>query len=117
MQKLYHKEVFLPGELIERVSGKYNLRFGKHAKEACQTDRYGFIYPPLKVFVNKDNILEIQTTNNIIDKIVIREPYQSSLDLTLVFIPEFGAGFVKTLWLNDKNDKHQSLDASPYQKS
>ncbi len=116
MNKLYHKDIYIPPNLLPNIYGTYYLSFSKHAKDSCITDRYGYIFPPTSVEVDIDNLLEVETAPNtqIINKIVIRQPYKETLDLSLVFIPEGKLGFVKTLWLNEKSDSHFTLDPAPY---
>ena len=47
-------------------------------------------------------------------KVLARLPYDAQYDILVAFIPD--RSFVKTGWLNDKNDNHYTLDESKYTK-
>lgn len=46
-------------------------------------------------------------------KVVVRLAYDDKMDLVLVLVPEqAGLFYCKTVWLNDKNDNHKTLNKS-----
>ena len=63
--------------------------------------------------INKSNChpFEVETTDGIVTKCVIRCEYDESRDISIVVRD----GFVLTSWLNQKNDFHATLDRSKYE--
>ena len=58
-------------------------------------------------------IVEVETDkNNNIVKIVYRKQLNQKLDLCLVVMVQ--QSLVKTIWLNEANDTHRTLDRSKY---
>lgn len=114
--KLYHKEVFWPLGKLTRWQGKtLRLSFSRHAIKECLKDRYGTIIPPANITFDEQKAFEIELANNLINKVAIRVPYNQTHDISFVLILDGeDSAFVKTLWLNDKTDKHGTLNASLY---
>jgi hypothetical protein len=108
---LYHKDVYLPKEQVNKIAGLYQLRFSHHAINACLSDRYGMIVPPKQIQINENNVIELEIAQNQVNKIVVRIDYNQFKDLVLVLLPD---GFCKTVWLNEKSDKHKTLNKSVY---
>jgi hypothetical protein len=108
---LYHKETGLPDVSIPN---RFLLRPTFHAKKAAETDRYGKFDIPGAVFFCKDDIVELEVYQNAVVKILLRVPYNGEFDLCLAVIPLGKWAKVKTAWLNRKDDNHQTLDASRY---
>ncbi len=112
---LYHTNLGFPSSLNLKEEYLIEPKYSVHAFEASKTDRYGTIM--LSKFINfgKKDIIEVETEDNIkADKIVIRLSYSSDLDVCIVIILE--TKVVKTVWLNNKNDKHQTLNVNKYTK-
>ena len=102
----------LPEKYTSLITNKlFKFIFTKHAILACVNDRYGVIHPPKSISLTEKDIVEIEVENGHVDKVVARIPYDDFSDLIMVFIPEIGIGegIVKTVWKNDKNDKHSTL--------
>jgi hypothetical protein len=58
----------------------------------------------------KGSIVEIERTNEITTKLVARVRYSKDTDLVLVIAPvDVGLFNVITAYLNNKNDKHNTL--------
>lgn len=115
MLKIYHKEVGFPLVVSQFFGRKYRLSFSSHAKAECRKDRYGLIIPPREITVTKDNLIEVEITNNVlVGKILIRTKFNDTHDISIAFIPDYDTGFVKTLWLNETTDIHRTLDKSKY---
>ena len=117
--KLYHRDIGFPPILITRLSGwTTELKYGPHARRACLSDKYGVITrPPRSVTLTADNLVEVETgESGEPRKAVVRVDYDKDYDLVLT-LGGFGGlkdGFVRTCWLNEKNDHHFSLDKSKY---
>ncbi|QDJ96236.1 hypothetical protein Xoosp13_49 [Xanthomonas phage Xoo-sp13] len=88
------------------------LRYGGHAREEAMLDKYGNIKLPDVVDVRKGDVVEVGVTNNVVTKMVVRFHYDDRRDIVLVINPS--DGFVRTVWANDKNDKHKSLNRAKY---
>lgn len=111
---LYHKQLGLPSSIGEIVGKTYYCHFTKHALRACLNDRYGTIVPPRAFTVELDSIVEIETGEHGIEKVVVRLPYKGGFDLVIAFIPDDHFAEVKTCWLNAKSDAHETLDETKY---
>lgn len=110
--KLYHFQVGIPKELVYKF-GIFNLVYSQHAMEQAKQDRYGFVRLPQTLDTNTAKVIEIETDmNDKVTKVVYRVPYSRENDLVLVVMPD--RQFVKTVWLNRKNDLHRTLDRAKY---
>ena len=114
--EIYHAEIGFPKIVNVLYGQRFILSFSTHAKLACRNDRYGFIIPPTAVTVTEKNLIEVETENGVITKVLVRVPYErdSKKDISIAFIPQGKFGFVKTLWLNLTSDIHTTLDKSKY---
>lgn len=112
---LYHRELGFPDTLIIHKSYSRLLNYSLHAIKSAKEDRYEIINLPNLVTFSKDNIIEIETVDNIkADKVLIRIPYSEDFDLCVVILLE--NSLVKTVWLNSVNDKHITLVREKYTK-
>lgn len=94
--------------------GKQKLTYSNHALNAAQDDRYGYINLPSYIDTNTAKVIEIEIVQDrFLSKVVYRISYSKTHDLVIVVIPE--RWFVKTVWLNAKSDKHQTLNRSRYE--
>jgi hypothetical protein len=105
---LYHYVTGLPKV---NLPASIPLSYGTHAKHQCVADRYGIIKPPATLDIANGKLIELQVLGGRIEKIVVRIPYDNRHDLVLVVGKD---GFVRTLWLNRNNDKHNTLDRTRY---
>jgi len=113
---LFHKQIYLPPEAKALIGRNLNLSYSHHAKLACVNDRYGIISkPPFQIGINLDNLIEVETENSVIVKVVVRQKYDSKFDIALAISIEGKNSTVKSVWLNDSSDKHFTLDRSKYQ--
>lgn len=116
--KLYHADIKLPDGFV-KPTGRVGLTWTRHALRAATDDRYGNI--PIFKTATLDNldIIEVGTENDRVVKIVFRGQMDAERDLVMVLIPDFsiyrGPWTVKTVWINEHNDKHSTLDHSKYQ--
>jgi len=116
MTGLYHRDIGFP-PAVETLFGKtLTFRFTRHALYACLNDRYGKIMPPSSVRIEPGQIIEAETDEVAVYKIVLRIPYDEKFDLCIALMPFFtGDSLVKTCWLNRVSDRHFTLDKSKYQ--
>ncbi len=109
---LYHKDIGLP-DCAKKLYGKsFRLVYSEHAKRACVTDKYGYIMkPPFEVTVTPENLIEVESDLLQVAKFVIRQKYDSKFDVVLAISADL---VVKTIWLNESNDLHFTLDTKKY---
>ena len=115
---LYHKEIGFP-DTIEWELEEFELIFSSHAQREALQDRFvDVITLPDYVDLLTADIIEIETKDNVhVLKYVARISYDKQNDIVIVFIPlPEHKGRVKTVWANNKQDKHRTLDRSKYNK-
>jgi len=112
MNKLYHFQVYMPD--LPLKFGKQRLNYSNHALNASRDDRYGDIQLPTFIDTNTAKVIEVEIIQGrFLSKVVYRVNYSDTHDLIIVVIPE--RWFVKTVWLNAKSDKHQTLNKNRYE--
>lgn len=109
--KLYHCTLGFPAKL-RFPSGKVDLRYSKHAIAASLDDRYGRFNLPHSLDLSQVEIIEAETVNGALNKVLVRMPLDEVRDLCVVIMPR--DGLVKTVWINERSDKHSTLDESKY---
>lgn len=110
---LYHADIKLP-EGFRLPARVVNLYWTRHAEGARLNDRYGEIPRIPLVDLAQCNVIEVGITGRKVEKVVVRTPFDTFNDLVLVLIPTSGAWTVKTVWFNECNDTHKTLDRSRY---
>lgn len=110
---LYHKELGLPA-LAFRATAR-RPHYTPHALTACLNDRYGQILPPASITLKAEQVVEVEVRGGKVEKIVVRLPYNDRFDLVAALC-NFSADSVtvKTVWLNERNDTHATLNRSLY---
>jgi len=109
---LWHSDIRLPDGFVA-PTGKVELTYTEHALKACQDDRYGVIRTFKTLNLNRFRVVEVETVDGEVVKLVIRGQYCERYDVVLAVIP--GEAFtVKTAWLNSRYDAHGTLDRSKY---
>lgn len=111
---LYHGDIGLPPG-FKLPARRVDLFWTNHAKQACKNDRYGdipeFASIPLQVF----KTVEVGVQAGRVVKVVVRGHYTPTLDVVLVLIPNLDKPWtVKTVWINQRNDSHKTLDRTKY---
>lgn len=111
---LWHRDVRLPPGFIA-PEGKVELEYSDHAIVASSTDRYGEIRQFKTLNLARFSVVEVETRDGEVIKVVVRGAYNERYDVVLALIP--GEVFtVKTVWLNSKFDSHSTLDTGKYVK-
>ena len=113
-ERRYHADIGFPDDVKfpDGFSWIFEPRYSNHARAAAEDDRYGKVYLPHRVDLRKGKTIEIGVTGRVITTIVHRFPYDDKLDLVMAIMPD--NNFVKTVWFNEKNDTHGSLNRSRY---
>jgi len=108
---LFHKDVFLPKFPLPQ--GKLALTYSNHAKQESESDKYGEVILPDTLDTEKAQVIEVELDNKGVAKIVYRLPMTDRRDISLAVIPGRSL-FVKTIWLNPRNDNHRTLNRKRY---
>lgn len=111
--KLFHRDVYMPAKIKKAGRVGIALRPTAHALTAAQSDRYGTIQIPARIEFTGADVVEAELFGDKVQKLVIRLPYNSSLSVIFVLIPDTGT--LKTVWLNRVNDSHKTLEAWRYE--
>ncbi len=107
---LYHKDIFMPP--LRLGNGMIKLNYSLHALDSAYNDRYDIIKLEECYNFSKAEIVEVEVKNGVAIKVVARFDYNDKYDLTIVVVPQ--TKIVKTVWLNRKDDIHNTLDATKY---
>lgn len=108
---LYHTEIRLPANFFPPQQ-TVRVTYSGHALKAATNDRYGQMELPEFLPLKSGKVIEVGMENGRVAKILFRFDYDESLDMCIVLVP--GQWFAKTVWYNEKNDKHTTLDRSKY---
>lgn len=112
---LYHAEIGLPKGFVAPTA-RVALRWTAHADKARRNDRYGDIKRFQSATLGRLSVVEVGIENGEIAKILFRGRYTENLDVCMVLIPGNRHWTVKTVWINERNDAHSTLDRSKYKK-
>lgn len=108
----YHYQVGFPTNL-RKPTGKVLLEYTQHALEAANTDRYGAFGVPIELDYDQATLIEAEADRfGNVEKGVYRVRYNARFDLVLVVI--IATRRVKTVWLNERADRHHSLRRELY---
>lgn len=110
---LYHADLGIPQHI--NLEFACYLNYTLHAREAAKSDRYGPINLPTVFDTRNATLIEVGVENGSVVKAMYRQHYDNRHDLCLVI--NLKANKVVTVWLNEKNDNHKTLDASKYVKA
>jgi hypothetical protein len=116
--RLFHKEVFWPKGKFSALQGRtLNLSYTPHAITEGTLDRYGAVQLPKEIVFDERNAIEMECVGKSVKKVLVRQPYNGTLDLCLVIFlngTEFSVG---TVWLNEHNDTHRTLNRAKYDRN
>lgn len=110
--RTYHRELGFPG-VVRVPCGTYKPHYSEHARRAADADRHGYINLPDRLTFDTEDVVEIEVdTHRRVVKVVARVPYDQTNDLVVVLVPQDSN--VKTVWLNNRSDKHKTLRRQKY---
>jgi hypothetical protein len=89
--------------------GVRTMRYSKHAITEAHKDRYGKVKLPASVDMAIAEIVEVETEDKVLSKVVFRVPQGEGNHAVYVGIPQSGGFFVKTTWINRADDNHATL--------
>ena len=110
---LYHHEIGFPAAM-RMPQRAFLLEYTQHTRSEAQGDRYGAFALPMALDTRKATLIEAEvdeTTGEII-KAVWRLRYDDTRDVVLVVLMRERT--VKTVWINTRDDGHETLDKSRY---
>lgn len=112
---LYHAELGFPMGFVSPTA-RVRLSYTSHALRACKDDRYAQEIPVFETLpLSQFDTVEVETDSvGHIVKFVVRGHWTKTLDLVFVLIPGEFLWTVKTVWINERNDSHKTLDRSRY---
>lgn len=112
---LYHRDLGLPKGL-DVMTGKVRLEWTRHAEHARVNDRYGDVTKWGVLDLDMCDVIEVEADPKTmqVSKFVLRTGHGPDYDVVYVVIPRPAAWVVKTVWLNDVNDTHKTLDITRY---
>ncbi len=105
---VYHTEVYLPKELLFPLPKILNLKWSRHAIEAARSDKYGGIIIFDEIKLDPSAVIEYSEEDGG-RKVLLRMRYDKIYDISVVVLISDNLHLVKTVWLNDKRDKHSTL--------
>lgn len=125
MSRLYHRKVFWHSSFDTLAKELFNKNYSLHLFEHLlySTDKHGMTMRELdriidELMENKRNyfLYEVQTDiHDNVYKCALRTSYDLDKDISIVFnLSKDGKLIVKTAWLNNKSDRHTTLDKSKY---
>lgn len=110
---LFHKDVFIP-DFAKKPLHEGSLRYGTHARNVSSDGgQYRGIALPA-VFIAKNATLievELNPVTGEVEKQVWRQPLNAEWDMCF---PLLSDGFVKTVWLNRRDDTHKTLNKAKF---
>ena len=115
---LYHFQVGIPRHITlpRRV---VPLLYSNHALREAKSDRVAHYNLPIYKTIDLADcqVIEVEVVNDEPVKWVVRKALDTCNDYVLVLVP-MPAGLkwgVKTVWVNELNDQHATLDTGRYQ--
>jgi hypothetical protein len=112
MRKKYHYQKGFPK--VTFPSGTFPLTYSEHAIIESKSDKFGKFKLPEFIDTETATVIEIETKDSKIDKLLYRLKLDRSRDLCLAIKP-FAAGWlVKTVWLTYRKNHHSNLKLSNY---
>jgi len=116
--KIYHKDIGFPSNLL-LLDMYVNLKYSRHAIKKNEELKHKLEITKELVRIKASEIIELHITKKgWLKKIVLRTAYNNKKDIIFVielFLFSMKAKVV-TFWLNNKKDKHYTLDKTKYTK-
>jgi hypothetical protein len=113
-ETLWHSSIRLPAN-FKAPTQFVELRWTRHADSERTKDRYREIPRFKGLSLKRFRVIEVGTVDGTISKIVFRGKLDDTNDVVIVLIPNGARPWtVKTVWVNETNDSHKTLDHSRY---
>lgn len=114
---VYNKAVYWPNEIEEKVNNrmgdKFLIRLSVHAEKRIAENHLP--KDCYKAFLFGE-IVEVEIKNGSVKKIVtrLRHRYNSKKFICSAILLDFDVAFVKTVWVNNEDDNHETIIAYNY---
>jgi len=105
----YHSDIFMPDN-IKNAQIATMLKYTHHAKQEAEKDRISNL--PRVLDTREMNLIEAVVEEDKFIKGVYRGALDAARDISLVV--DMDTGVVITVWANNKDDTHDTLDWSQY---
>lgn len=113
---LYHRDVYIPEWMKEKIPLNIRVEFSKHSINELENDRKRYNIKVINIHRNLnfslDDIIEVEEENGEITKVVYRQNYNGLYDI--VYAINMKDFIVKTIWLQKSDDKHSTLQRGKY---
>ena len=114
---LYHRDVYIPEGMKEKIPLNIRVEFSKHSINELENDLKRYNIKVINIHRNLnfslDDIIEVEEENGEITKVVYRQNYNGLYDI--VYAINMKDFIVKTIWLQQINDKHITLKRGKYE--
>lgn len=112
---LFHADLGFPSA-FNPPTGTRALQYTQHAQNAALDDRYGDIQLPSEINLDEMKLIEVGVTDGQVSKFLYRGKLDNWRDICIVAIPRPRGQkwIVKTVWINESNDRHRTLDPTKY---
>lgn len=107
---IFHRDIGFPAH-YRRPVGRYALVITKHARR--QSEARGITLSS-HLDMRYANVIEVGFNGSAINHLLVRVAYDHTYDLVMAVKIERGKWILKTVWLNDINDKHTTLNRAKY---
>ncbi len=117
MEKLFHRDIgFPPG--FKRPVNLIMVAYSEHAMRAAKDDRYGEIPLPSRIRLSDFEPVEIAMDERRVTKYVMRGELDETRDWVIVLNPRGSRPWLaRTVWINERDDNHGTLDESRYERT
>lgn len=103
----YHKDKKFPN-FITLPKGTIRFTLSDHARQRSKENNFEL---PKSMYIIEEDIIEVKVKNKEIWRVLVRQKYNDTKDICVVFNMNFK---LITAWLIDQEDNHSTLDASEY---
>jgi len=119
----YHRDLGFPSNFTP-IQKPFTLEYSGHAERASTDDRYGTIPKIGTLDPATADLIEVEIENGKAVKYLYRTPVPGThrgkeLDVCIAAVPgehKKAPWTVKTVWFNERDDLHRTLDTSKYDK-
>lgn len=112
---LYHKDVGFPAG-VSFPKGIYPVRYTNHAMQEARGDRYGDVSGLLPYYLDmgKAEVIEAEMSGRLVVKLLVRVQLPGNLDACLALDINARVWAAKTVYVNERTDRHRTLNRSRY---
>lgn len=116
-ERKYHRDIYFPAwfepELYQR--GTLRPEYSNHARWSATDDRYGPLELPERIELGQFSVVEMRAEGQQVTALVIRGPHTPGLDICLVLKRGSREWLCVTVWANERNDAHRTLNRDLYE--